>query len=119
MIFSESRQVNFVSKTTWLIILLILSAVIFCLTLIILGSLHADRDFADSLSPGVIHTNCSIIEFCGGSGGGNYNQSSSYSQLTGCPGQPVIPWYLIISGITTIVFIAGRILICRVRLLYY
>merc|ERR1712110_194646 len=91
----ESRQVNFASKTTWLIILLIFLTVIFCLTLIIVGSLHADRDFADSLNPGVIHTNCSIIELCG------------------CPGQPVIPWYLIISGLTTIIFLLARILICR------
>ena len=30
----------------------------------------------------------------------------------------MIPWYLIISGISTIIFLAGRILICRVRLLY-
>ena len=34
---------------------------------------------------------------------------------SGCPGQPIIPWYLVIGGILTIIFLVGRILLCRVR----
>ena len=45
--------------------LLIFSAVVFSVMMIVVGSLHADRAFTDSLMPGVIHTNCSLIEFCG------------------------------------------------------
>ena len=65
-IFTESSQINYSSKTTWFIILLIFCGMVFSVTMIVVGSLHADRDFTDSLKPGVIHTNCSLIEFCGG-----------------------------------------------------
>jgi len=94
----ESSQINYSSKTTWFIILLIFCGMVFSVTMIVVGSLHADRDFTDSLKPGVIHTNCSLIQFCG------------------CPGQPIIPWYLIIGGIITIIFLIGRVVICRVRI---
>ena len=38
-------------------------------------------------------------------------------EISGCPGQPILPWYLIIAGALTIILLVGRILICRVSVL--
>merc|ERR1712115_455345 len=91
-----SRRINFKDKSTVMNLVLIVLGIIFGLIMIIMGSLHADRSFTDSLKTGVIHTSCSLVDRCG------------------CPGQPIIPWYLVIGGILTIIFLVGRIILCRV-----
>jgi len=90
-----SRKIDLKDKSTVMNLVVILLGIIFGIIMIIMGSLHADRSFSDSLKSGVIHTSCSLVDRCG------------------CPGQPIIPWYLVIGGILTILFLVGRILLCR------
>ena len=34
---------------------------------------------------------------------------------SGCPGEPMIPWYLVLGGCLTIVLVVARVLLLRVR----
>ena len=38
--------------------------------------------------------------------------------IWGCPGEPMIPWYLIVSGCLTIMLVLGRFISEKVRILY-
>ena len=95
-------------------LVLIVIGIIFGLIMIIMGSLHADRSFTDSLKSGVIHTSCSLVDRCGEEKWNKHLMFNESVYLSGCPGQPIIPWYLVIGGILTIIFLVGRILLCRV-----
>jgi len=95
----SGQEINWRNKSTLCNLFLIVAAVIFCLVMIIIGSIYVDRSLADALS------------------GGNSNSNNDLylkSLTTGCPGQPILPWYLIIAGALTIILLVGRILICRV-----
>ena len=99
-------------------LVLIVLGIIFGLIMIIMGSLHADRSFTDSLKSGVIYTSCSLVDRCGEQSHNHTNQMmfvKCVENSSGCPGQPIIPWYLVIGGILTIIFLVGRIILCRVR----
>jgi len=85
-----------------LVCIFIILAIIFCLIMIIIGALHADRSFSEALQSEEqrLQLNTKIKNYLS-------------SLRSGCPGQPIIPWYLIIAGTITIIFLVGRILICR------
>ena len=65
IILTGSRKIDFKDKSTILNLVLIVIGIIFGLIMIIMGSLHADRSFTDSLKSGVIHTSCSLVDRCG------------------------------------------------------
>ena len=128
-----SRRINFKDKSTVMNLVLIVVGIIFGLIMIIMGSLHADRfliiiitiittiinnnnrSFTDSLKSGVIYTSCSLVDRCGEDEDIWILYVLSVKNLSGCPGQPIIPWYLVIGGILTIIFLVGRIILCRVK----
>ena len=60
-----SRKIDFKDKSTIMNLVFIVIGIIFGLIMIIMGSLHADRSFTDSLKSGVIHTSCSLVDRCG------------------------------------------------------
>jgi len=96
---ASSRHLDFRKKSTIMVSLLIAAAIIFCMAMIIVGALHADRSFSDALS-----SNRTL----------DMKAQKYLSTLrSGCPGQPIIPWYLIIAGSITIIFLVIRILILR------
>ena len=118
-LLTGSRKIDFKDKSTIMNLVLIVIGIIFGLIMIIMGSLHADRSFTDSLKSGVIHTSCSLVDRCGEAGEKLNNNNLIFNEsvyLSGCPGQPIIPWYLVIGGILTIIILVGRILLCRVSM---
>jgi len=65
-----------------------------------MGALHAAPMDAERDSAGVLILNCTLMEYCG------------------CPGEPMIPWYLILGGCLTITLLVLRVVIIRVSYLF-
>ena len=65
LILPGSRKIDLKDKSTVMNLVVILLGIIFGIIMIIMGSLHADRSFSDSLKSGVIHTSCSLVDRCG------------------------------------------------------
>merc|ERR1711887_176657 len=65
-------------------------AILVSLAMIVMGLLHAAPIDSERGVDGVVMQNCTIIEHCG------------------CPGEPMIPWYLIVGGCLTIILVLGR-----------
>ena len=74
-----------------------LLAIVVSLVMIVMGILHAAPIDGERGADGVVKQNCTIIEDCG------------------CPGEPMIPWYLIIAGCLTIILVLGRFIWQMVR----
>jgi len=72
-----------------------LVSVLVSLVMIIMGALHAAPVSAGKDTAGVILHNCTLLEYCG------------------CPGEPMIPWYLILGGCFTVILVVVRILLLR------
>jgi len=81
--------------------LLAISALLVSLVMVVMGALHAAPINADRDIAGVVMMNCTVLEYCG------------------CPGEPMIPWYLILGGCLTILLLCGRVLLIRLSLLDY
>jgi len=75
--------------------LLAISALLVSLVMVVMGALHAAPINADRDIAGVVMMNCTVLEYCG------------------CPGEPMIPWYLILGGCLTILLLCGRVLLIR------
>ena len=45
---------------------------------------------------------------------GGWVVNTDNNAYTGCPGEPMIPWYLILGGCLTIVLLVVRVLLARV-----
>jgi len=67
-----------------------LLAILVSLAMIVMGLLHAAPIDTTTNTAGVVTQNCTVIEHCG------------------CPGEPMIPWYLIVAGCLTIILVLGR-----------
>merc|ERR1712106_828029 len=72
-----------------------LGALLVSLVMIVMGALHTAPVEAGKDLEGVLTLNCSVLEYCG------------------CPGEPMIPWYLILGGCMTIVLLVVRVVIFR------
>jgi len=72
-----------------------LGALLVSLVMIVMGALHAAPMDAERDSAGVLILNCTLMEYCG------------------CPGEPMIPWYLILGGCLTITLLVLRVVIIR------
>eukprot|EP00092_Neocalanus_flemingeri_P050344 GFUD01058163.1.p1 GENE.GFUD01058163.1~~GFUD01058163.1.p1 ORF type:complete len:216 (-),score=40.55 GFUD01058163.1:19-666(-) len=72
-----------------------LGALLVSLVMIVMGALHAAPADAGKDPAGVLKQNCSMLEYCG------------------CPGEPMIPWYLILGGCLTLLLVVARILLLR------
>jgi len=72
-------------------------AILVSLAMIVMGLLHAAPIDSERGVDGVVMQNCTIIEHCG------------------CPGEPMIPWYLIVGGCLTIIVVLGRLVWQMVR----
>merc|ERR1711892_842688 len=67
-----------------------LVAILVSLGMIVMGLLHAAPIGSKASGDGVTRQNCTVIQDCG------------------CPGEPMIPWYLIVGGCLTIILVLGR-----------
>jgi len=75
-----------------------LLAILVSLAMVVMGLLHAAPIDSQRTAAGIVQQNCTVIEHCG------------------CPGEPMIPWYLIVGGCLTIILVLGRFiwqLACR------
>jgi len=73
------------------VLLLLLS-----LVMIVVGSLHAAPLPAERNIAGVVVQNCTVLEYCG------------------CPGEPMLPWFLIFGGCIIILLLTGWMIISLV-----
>ena len=67
-----------------------LLAILVSIAMLVMGLLHAGPLDGEKGPDGVLRQNCTVLEDCG------------------CPGEPMIPWYLIVGGCLTIVLVLGR-----------
>lgn len=71
-------------------------ALLVSVVMIVIGSLHAAPLPHVKTRAGLVKNNCTVLEYCG------------------CPGEPMLPWYLIFGGCITIGLLIGWILITLV-----
>ena len=81
--------------------------------MIVMGALHAAPVEEGEDLAGVLTLNCSVLEYCGECLV-RLMVNPDNNAFTGCPGEPMIPWYLILGGCLTIVLLVVRVLLARV-----